>query len=183
MVDLSRGQNLVPHLLTDPLASNQDAAFLAFNATWFKGSREEAFRFPSFLLAQRYAATLITRGGALWMPTPDPGAAVAAPFVSDNACHSCGCTELLACPGSCQWHAPKLCTECLKSPPLTAWSVFERPREFPEGFLARRFVGVVPTEEVVRGDSLAAVRSQIPRGLAMLPRDAADDPKLREVWI
>ena len=70
---------------------------------------------------------------------------------------------------------------------LSIWTVYERPADHPEGVIARRFEvyasGPLPTPDVITGDTLAAVRAQLPPGLHRMVRDASDPPSVVESWL
>lgn len=78
--------------------------------------------------------------------------------------------------------------EALQITTLNLWTVYEKPRDYPEGYVARRseirpYGDVVQTSEVLKGSSLEAVRAQLPPGLYRLPRRSEDDPVIVEVWL
>lgn len=66
------------------------------------------------------------------------------------------------------------------------WVVYERPLDYPEGFVARAHRitpgHTWPTPVAVFGQTLEEVRALMPMGLYMLPRDPSDDPCVVEVW-
>lgn len=69
---------------------------------------------------------------------------------------------------------------------LEQWVIYDHPRDYPLGFIARRWE-ITPnvlqaTGESVKGATLDQVRDQLPRGLCRLPRFAKDDPFIVEVW-
>ena len=66
---------------------------------------------------------------------------------------------------------------------LTLWVVYEHPKDFPDEFVARRFVGDSATSDVLRAPTLAKLRAQLPPDLIYLPRDPSDDPVIVESWI
>lgn len=71
---------------------------------------------------------------------------------------------------------------------LNIWTVYERPRDFPQNYVARRSVvytggKLVQTAEVRIAASLDEVRARLPPGLHCMPRDPKDDPVIVEVWI
>ena len=77
--------------------------------------------------------------------------------------------------------------EAMKRGALPVWTIFDRPKDYPRGFIARRSEsgkgGIVVTDEVVVG-SLEEIRALFERaGLYKLVRDASDDPKIVEKWI
>lgn len=67
------------------------------------------------------------------------------------------------------------------------WTVFERPDDYPDGFIARLFLVrrsiVRATDTTVTGPTLDAVRAQLPPGLYNLGREAGDKPSVVETWI
>ena len=67
------------------------------------------------------------------------------------------------------------------------WTIYDRPLDFPEGFIARRFEVVPgsarPTTEALTG-TLANLRREMERqGRVCLPRDPGDHPNVVESWI
>ena len=75
---------------------------------------------------------------------------------------------------------------------LSLWTVYERPRDYPDEFVARRFtVGphlggtcAGPTDDVLRAAHLAALRAQLlARGLVCIARHPEDDPCIVETWL
>jgi len=63
------------------------------------------------------------------------------------------------------------------------WTVYNHPLDFPDKYVARRFLNDKPTKEIKVGGTLNAVRSQLPRGLTNIGRQSGDDPFIEEVWI
>jgi hypothetical protein len=79
-------------------------------------------------------------------------------------------------------------------PLIEFWTVYERPRDFPRGFVVRRSTvcrgelepRMAPTALYVHGTgdvALAAARAAIPPGAYNLGRQEADDSAIREVWM
>ncbi|MEY2161328.1 hypothetical protein [Rhodanobacter sp. FW106-PBR-LB-2-11] len=69
-----------------------------------------AFRFPTELLAKRYAEAASDSESA---PDFEAKADVRPPLLSQSgSCRVCGCTESFACPGGCSWVEPDLCSAC-----------------------------------------------------------------------
>jgi hypothetical protein len=77
---------------------------------------------------------------------------------------------------------------------LPMWTIYKRPRDFPESFVVRRsvlFCGNHPQAGEVVADeqptavasTLEDVRARLPAGLHCLPRYAEDDPCILEVWL
>lgn len=70
---------------------------------------------------------------------------------------------------------------------LVMWSIFERPADFPDGFIARKFVitsgEVTPTRDAMVCRQLEPIRNEMMRrGLYCLPREERDPPMLLESW-
>lgn len=66
------------------------------------------------------------------------------------------------------------------------WTVYERPSDFPERYVARLFVLDKPTDRVMFAATLAEIREKIEAahpGLICLPRQASDEPQIVEVWL
>jgi hypothetical protein len=71
---------------------------------------------------------------------------------------------------------------------LAMWTIYNRPRDFPDAFVARLFaVGngkVTATELLVVLDSLDEMREAFQHaGLTVIPRNTADDPNIVETWL
>jgi hypothetical protein len=67
---------------------------------------------------------------------------------------------------------------------LAIWTIFDHPKDYPEGFIARMFeVGEGPTDQSVTGD-LAFIRQVFEDvGLTCIPRDPNDEPQIVESWL
>lgn len=67
------------------------------------------------------------------------------------------------------------------------WVIYEKPADFPDGFIARKHVIDVgshrPTMTCAHGETLESVRSQLPPGLVRLDRSPGDDPVIVESWM
>jgi hypothetical protein len=67
---------------------------------------------------------------------------------------------------------------------LIMWVVYDSPRDFPNSFVARRWVGELPTQNVMIGPDLDQLRTMLAQhGLICVPRLRDDDPKIVEVWM
>ena len=154
---------------------------------WCEGPLEAAFVFPSFRLAHRYAAAFWAQGRGTLVPVSVPSRMSSIGVVGDPlvvACIQCGCTEAFVCPGGCCWHAPGVCSACAgAADELSSWTVYAQLRDYPEGFLARQHVGIIPTEAHIKGQSLEEVRAKLPPGLARLGRSEGDARTVVEVWM
>lgn len=71
--------------------------------------------------------------------------------------------------------------------PLTTWTLYDHPADFPDGFVARKFIGDQPTDEFVVAGSLDDIRRLVRNlaepGAVCFPRDPTDDPAIIETWI
>jgi hypothetical protein len=77
--------------------------------------------------------------------------------------------------------------EAMKRGALSLWTIYERPLDHPDGFIARRFEsskhGDGPTEDTVIGD-LEHIREIFARaGLFKIQRSDADEPQIVETWV
>jgi hypothetical protein len=64
------------------------------------------------------------------------------------------------------------------------WTIYDRPSDYPDSFVARKFIVDRPTDEVIVRDTLAEVREAIgSRALVRIERSPSDDPKIVEVWL
>jgi len=72
---------------------------------------------------------------------------------------------------------------------LAMWVVYERPKDYPDHYVARRYlcagiIGGTATEDVLISDSLYALRLALyARGLVCLQRHPDDDAVILEVWM
>jgi len=72
-------------------------------------------------------------------------------------------------------------------PKLDIWTVYERPTDYPEGFVVRLHVVCDgqsnPTDTVFFGSTIESVREHIPKGLYRMDRCPLDEPQIVEVWL
>lgn len=71
--------------------------------------------------------------------------------------------------------------------PLVMWTVYEKPRDFPRSYVARKWLvqgggNFGPTPEHIVSPSLDVLRMLLPAGLTCVPRTPGDDPCIVEVW-
>jgi hypothetical protein len=69
---------------------------------------------------------------------------------------------------------------------LTSWTVYDRPRDHPVGFIARRFEisgnVVTPTQDTLTGE-LEHLREAFERaGFVKIMRSESDEPQIVESW-
>jgi hypothetical protein len=73
--------------------------------------------------------------------------------------------------------------------PLVMWTVYNRPKDYPDRCVARAWLVIdapepVATGSVIIGATLAGVREQLARdGLVCLARRPEDDPAIVETWL
>jgi hypothetical protein len=70
---------------------------------------------------------------------------------------------------------------------LPMWTVYDHPRDFPDGFVARKFFTlpqVEATSQVMTSASLEDLRTTLfGWGLSCLARNDGDDPCIVETWL
>lgn len=71
--------------------------------------------------------------------------------------------------------------------PLEMWVVYNRPRDYPDRIVVRRWVVgpgmMAPTPDVTLYDSVEAARAAMPPDRVRLSRFFEDDPRIAEVWL
>lgn len=69
---------------------------------------------------------------------------------------------------------------------LSIWTVYERPLDHSQNFVARRWLATpqpAPTDDVLFADNLDSLRQKMPEGLVRMPRQPGDDPVIVETWM
>ncbi len=66
---------------------------------------------------------------------------------------------------------------------LPIWVVYERPTDYPDGFIARLWLNDQPQKVTVKGKTLSEVRMGLPPDLFPMARSPGDDPCIVEVWL
>lgn len=72
---------------------------------------------------------------------------------------------------------------------LSIWTVYDKPRDFPTMFVARRFeITGAPdpqaTSDIIVASELAPIRDMLMRrGLIALQRSKSDEPHIVECWL
>jgi hypothetical protein len=70
---------------------------------------------------------------------------------------------------------------------LTIWTIYDKPKDHPDGFIARRFEvgadGPVPTGDIMTGDLEDMRETLWKAGLLKLTRDPLDEPQIVESWV
>ena len=69
------------------------------------------------------------------------------------------------------------------SKPLSIWTVYFNPTDFPGLFVVRRFELDQRTDEHYTGATLGEVRGFIPPNLYRMPRNPDDEPHIVECWL
>jgi hypothetical protein len=77
--------------------------------------------------------------------------------------------------------AGALQADAIRKHPLVAWIIARDDVSYPGKFVARLMTSG-PTPSVMRADTLADLRAQLPAGLAREDRQPADPPEVVEVW-
>jgi hypothetical protein len=78
--------------------------------------------------------------------------------------------------------------EAAKRGRVSIWTIHERPKDYPIGFVAKMFelssAGPRPARYAIRSEELEPIREKLSRaGLVCLPRDDGDEPQIIESWI
>lgn len=66
---------------------------------------------------------------------------------------------------------------------IKIWVIYDHPADFPEEYVARKFILDKPTKDMIVMPSLDEVRKMLPPHLTRLDRHPSDDPKIIETWI
>jgi hypothetical protein len=78
--------------------------------------------------------------------------------------------------------------EAMKRGALAIWTVYERPKDYPIGWIARMFeitrAGPQPTGHVIKCADLDPIREKLAHaGLVCLDRQDGDEPQIVESWL
>ena len=69
---------------------------------------------------------------------------------------------------------------------LTIWTIYDKPKDHPDGFIARRFDAageLIPTDDTMTGE-LEDMREVFWKaGLLKLTRQEGDEPQIVESWM
>lgn len=74
---------------------------------------------------------------------------------------------------------------------LDMWVVYDKPTDFPDRAVARRFLvgmneepGPLPTSQVITAQEVDTIRQAMRRvGRIAIARDPSDDPNIVEIWL
>lgn len=83
---------------------------------------------------------------------------------------------------------PKMTTQASKKTRLAAWIIYKHPSDFPDKFVARKFVLNKPTPQVIIANSAGDIRNflleTIPaKILTRYERIETDSPAILETWV
>jgi hypothetical protein len=78
--------------------------------------------------------------------------------------------------------------ETMREGALPIWTVYERPRDYPAGYVARMFTigaeGAKATGHAMKCLELEPIREKLHRaGLVLIPREDADEREIIESWV
>jgi hypothetical protein len=78
--------------------------------------------------------------------------------------------------------------EAMKRGVLTMWTVYAKPKDYPNGFVARLFEVTGPepkaTHYTLKSLNLEPIQEKLTRaGLVCLTRDPSDEPQIVECWL
>lgn len=75
----------------------------------------------------------------------------------------------------------------MEKPVLQIWTIFFSPRDFPDEWVARKFIFGAPTKDIIRAESLDELRKLIQKNSdyerVKIPRSENDHPSVIESWI
>lgn len=106
----SNASTRIPHVIVsaDPAEPGHVALI---NRHWTLSAKvEDAFVFPSALLAERWATRIAEEYAGSFEILP--AQARKSHVDGEPQCRQCGCIETFACPDRCHWAAPGLCSTC-----------------------------------------------------------------------
>jgi hypothetical protein len=96
----------------------------------------------------------------------------------------------MSAPGSMFYALGTVAAAALVHPhekPLQLWVVYDKPRDYPEDHVARRWEiragSTCATDETIVGPLGAIRRRLADKGLHALKRDPTDDPVIVECWL
>lgn len=67
---------------------------------------------------------------------------------------------------------------------LEIWTIYNKPKDFPDRFVARKFYNDQPTQDVIVSEDLENLRAGLrEKGLTLIPRSEFDPPVIVESWL
>lgn len=70
-----------------------------------------------------------------------------------------------------------------KNKQFSMWVIYKKPKDYPDFFVARRWILDKPTDEIILADTLDELRKKIPYGLIRFNANIFDDPVIIEIWM
>lgn len=67
--------------------------------------------------------------------------------------------------------------------PLSIWTIYEQPEDYPFEFVARLWLNDQATDTILKDTTLSGLRNKLPRGLVCLTRSDEDAPCVVESWL
>lgn len=67
---------------------------------------------------------------------------------------------------------------------LPTWTIYDHPKDYPDGFIARQWIGDQPTSLTMVANDIEHLRAPLrATGLIQMVRHPSDDPCIVETWI
>ncbi len=66
---------------------------------------------------------------------------------------------------------------------FVCYAVYERPSDYPNSFVVRKWVNGEPNETAMLADDLVAARRLLPAGLVRIPHQNGEDKTIVETWL
>jgi len=66
---------------------------------------------------------------------------------------------------------------------MELWVIYKHPKDYPDKYVARKWILDEPTSEAVFANTLEEARLAIPKGLIRMERNNQDDPCIVEIWL
>ena len=67
---------------------------------------------------------------------------------------------------------------------LVIWAIYDHPTDYPHGYVARRWVGEIPSDDMLISPYLDSIENQLREwGLTPMSRMDEDDPTIISVWL
>ena len=64
------------------------------------------------------------------------------------------------------------------------WTIYDRPLDYPDGFIARLFLNDRPTDKVFKSKDIDNIRLKLKMlGKVKIPRHRDDPPSVVEIWM
>jgi hypothetical protein len=66
---------------------------------------------------------------------------------------------------------------------LCLWTIYRHPPDYPDHYVARKFILDGPTSFALFASTLDAIRAKLPPGLYPIPRAPSDPEFIVETWM